>query len=110
MSGPKKSLHAVQRRLQNGSHGRRHKDMRDEDGEILDPLPVRLPNRHRISRRGCFETDGEEDNFLCRIRARDFQAIDRRINNPHIGSARFQNEQIIPRARHAQHVAETSKK
>ena len=48
----------------------------------------------------------KKTTFFVRIRARDFQAIDRRINNTHIGSARFQNEQIVLRARHAQHVAE----
>ena len=38
MPGPEKSLHAIERRLQNGGHRRRDKNVRDEHGKILDPL------------------------------------------------------------------------
>ena len=101
----KKSLHPVERRLQNRSHGRRHENMGDQDREIVDALFLRLPDGHGVARRGRFEADGEKDNLLVGIGARDFQGIDRRINDAHVRSARFQDQQIDLRTRHAQHVA-----
>src|SRR6266581_4914880 len=61
-----KSLHAVQRRLQDRSDGWR----------------------------GSFETNREKHNFLVRVGARNFQAIDRRINNADVRATRFEDQKI----------------
>ena len=51
----------------------------------------------------------KKTTFLLGIGARDFKAIDRRINDPHVGAARFQHQQIELRTGHPQHVAERAK-
>ena len=80
--------------------------MRHEKRKIVDAFPLRLPRGHRIGRRSGLETDREEHNFLVRVRLRDFQAIQWRVDNAYIGAARLHDQEIDVGARHAQHVSE----
>jgi hypothetical protein len=52
------------------------------------------------------ETDCEENHLLLRIRAGDFQAIERRIDDANVRAAGLEQQQVAIRAGHAQHIAE----
>ena len=79
--------------------------MGDECGEVPNFFFFRLPDRHRIGGRGCFETDGKEYHFAFWVLARNFQRLGRGIDDAHIATARLHGEQVGRRAGHAQHVA-----
>ena len=82
VSRPEKSLHPIEGRLQDRGQGRRHEDVRNQDGKIADLLPARLPDGHGIGRRGGLKSNGEKDDLFVRIGAGDFEAIDGRIDKP----------------------------
>jgi hypothetical protein len=79
--------------------------MRNQHGEIREPFAPRLPDRHRIGRRGGLKADAEEHDLLRRILARDLQRVHGRINHAHIGAVGARFEKIAMRAGHAQHIA-----
>ena len=62
-------------------------------------------DRHRVRRRGRFEADGEEDDLAVGIGRRDPNRVQRRVDDPHVGAAGFQAQQIRRRSGNAQHVA-----
>jgi putative IMPACT (imprinted ancient) family translation regulator len=41
------------------------------------------------------EADGEEDDLLVRVAARDLQRVERRIDDAHVGRVRFRLEQAF---------------
>ena len=63
VAGRDEALHAVGGRAQNQPHGRRHQHVRDQHGEIRQPFPLRLPDRHGVGGRGGFKADAEEDHL-----------------------------------------------
>ena len=48
----------------------------------------------------------KKTTFLSGLARAIFKRIDRRIDDAHIGAARFEHEQVDLRTRHAQHIAE----
>ena len=41
--------------------------MRNQDREVFNRLFLRLPDRHRVRRRSCLETDREEEKLRLRF-------------------------------------------
>ena len=87
-------------------HGGRHGDVRNQHRVVLHPLRARLPHRHGIGRRGGLKSDGEKHHTLGGIRARQLQAIERRVDHPHVAALRLDLEQVARGTGNAQHVAE----
>src|SRR3954451_9170411 len=80
--------------------------MRYEQGEIANAFLFRLPYRHRVCGSGGLKTDAEKNHFLVRVCFCNFQAVQRRIYDSDVGSARFNDEQIDIRSGNSQHVTE----
>jgi hypothetical protein len=80
--------------------------MRNQQREIFDAIVIGLPRGHGVGGRGGFETDGKEYNLALGIRLRQFQRVERRIDNAHVGAFGLGIEQTLRRTGHAQHVAE----
>src|SRR5581483_8720886 len=99
-------LHSVQGRLQDVGNGRRHQNVRNQDGNVLYAFLLSAPYQHRVCGRGGLESDGEEYDVLVGICPGNLQAIQRRVNNPHIAALRLDGKKIAFRSRHTQHVAE----
>ena len=99
-------LHLVARRAQDRLHGRRHQHVRAEDREIAQPQLLRLPDRHRVAGRRGLETDGEEHDLAVRVRLRQLDRVQRRVDHAHIAALRPHAQQVDARPGHAQHVAE----
>ncbi len=60
--------------------------MRHQDGNVLHAFLLRAANQHRISGRSCFKADRKKDHLLAGIASRNFQAIERGIDNAHIAA------------------------
>src|SRR5664280_2855884 len=106
VSRPQESLHPVKRRLQDRGNRGRHQNMGNQDGNVFHAFLLRSPYQHGVRGRGGLGTDGEEDDLLIGIGARNLQAIQRRVNNANVAALRLDGKQVAVRSRHAQHVAE----
>ena len=105
VAGRDEALHAVLRRRQQGANGRRHQDVRHQHREVAQPLPLRLPGRHRIGGSGGFKSDREEDDLAIGMTAGDLDRFRRRVGDANIGALRLCAKQIGIRSGNAQHVA-----
>ena len=74
--------------------------------KLVRPLALGLDDRHRIGRRGGFESDGEEDDLLVGMLAGDLQAVRWRIHDPHVAAARLDGEEVKRGPGDPQHVPE----
>ena len=101
-----KRLDAVGRRSEDGLDGRRHEHVRDEQREVLKTLTGRAVHGHRVRRRRGLEPDREEDDLPRRIRSRDVDGVERRIDHADVGAAGLRREEVGPRSGDAEHVAE----
>src|SRR5690606_15441721 len=106
VAGRQKTVDAVPRRAQDRLDGRRHEYVRDENAEVGDALLRGLPDGHGVGRGGRLEADGEKDDLLVRVGLRDFERVQRRVDDAYVAAARFGRQQIAARARYAEHVAE----
>src|SRR5262249_44985700 len=88
MAGAEEALDAVRRGLQNAGDGRRHGNVRDQQGEVPQPQSLCLKDRHGVSGRGRLESDGEEHDLPLRIVPRDLQTVHWRIDDPDVASIR----------------------
>ena len=106
VAGGEEALHAAVGGTQDGLDGRRHQHMRDEQGEILEPLLGGLIDGHRGRGGGGLEADGEEDDFLGRVLFGELNGVHRRIDDADITTGGFDRKQIGRAAGDAEHVAE----
>ena len=56
--------------------------------EVLDAIVIGLPDGHGVRGRGGFESDGEEDDLLLRIRFGELEGIERRVDDAHVARLR----------------------
>src|SRR6516162_6581004 len=104
-----KSLYAISWRRKNRFHRGWHQYMGYKQGEVAQPLLVRLKNSHGIGRRGGLESDRKEDDFSRWIVPGDSHRVERGINNSDITGIRFDGEHVRFAPRDAQHVAKGTK-
>jgi hypothetical protein len=105
VAGGEERLDLARRRLEDRGHRRRHQDVADQDGEVVQTEPGGLGNGHGVGRRRRLEADGEEDDLPVRICGRDPHRVQRRVDDPHIGAAGLEREQVRRGAGDAEHVA-----
>jgi len=64
-------------------------DVIAQQREIAGSLALGLQYRHGSARHCGLEAEGEEDDLLVRVVARDLQRVERRIDDAHVGPVRF---------------------
>ena len=92
--------------LEHRPHRRRHQHVRNQHREVFQPHLGRLGDRHRIGRGGGLEADGEKHDLAIGMLPGERHRVHRRVDHPHVAPFRLDREQILPRAGHAEHVAE----
>jgi hypothetical protein len=70
-------------------------DVIAQQREIADALALGLQYRQGRARHRRFEAEGEEDDLLVRVVARDLQRVERRIDDAHVGPVRHGLQQAF---------------
>lgn len=104
--GRQECLDAVARRGEQGRDGRRDEHVRDEHREVRQAKLFGLEDGHGVGRCRGLKADAEEHDLTVGVLARQFDGIERRVDDSHITAAAFDREQILTAPRHTQHVAE----
>ncbi len=86
VAGPMKPCTRLAGDCKNQAHRRRNQHVRNQHGEVREPLAPGLPDRHRIGGRRGLKADAEEDDLPRGILARDLQRVHGRVNDAHIGA------------------------
>ena len=74
--------------------------------KLSTPSAARSLDRHRVGRGRRLEAHGEEHDAPVGVLPRDLQRVQRRVHDAHVAALGLHREQVLPRARHAEHVAE----
>ncbi len=100
---------AVHPPLGRGQHrfqGRGHQDVGDQDGVVLQPPSPGLEDRHGVGRCRGLEAHREEHHLPAGVLLGDLQAVQGRVDDPHVPTPALHAEEVRGRARDPQHVAE----
>ena len=68
---------------------RRHEHVRNQQREIFDAIVIGLPRGHGVGGRRGFKTDCKEYDLAFGIRLREFQRVERRVDNADVGAFGF---------------------
>ncbi|OPZ83305.1 MAG: hypothetical protein BWY76_02334 [bacterium ADurb.Bin429] len=105
MPGGEEAVHAVARRGEQRSDGRRHEHVGHEQRKVRHPQRFRPRHRQRVGGGGRFKAHREEDHLAIGMLPREGKGIQRRVDDAHVAAVGFHREEVFRRARHAQHVA-----
>mmetsp|Transcript_18256 Transcript_18256/g.43898 ORF Transcript_18256/g.43898 Transcript_18256/m.43898 type:complete len:229 (-) Transcript_18256:65-751(-) len=105
MAGPEEAVDRHTRRVEDGPDRRHDRDVVAEQREVVDAAPLRLEHRHRGGGHGRLEAEREEHHVAARVRRRDFERVQRRINHAHISAVGARLQQRALGAGHAHRVA-----
>jgi len=89
MPRPEKPVQCQLGRAEDRLDRRNDCDVIAQQREIADALALGLQYRHGSARHCGLEAEGEEDDLLVRVVARDLQRVERRIDDAHVGPVRF---------------------